>query len=538
MTKDEIKERAEEYVAIYLKCKYSFNYFCANYVMIEVPGENILLKPYEPQSKLIDMINKLHYILVLKSRQIGISTIMQAYITWLCVFYDNVVIGIISKDAPEATDFARKIMGIIDKLPVWLKPRRFTKRTERTFILSNGSRCYATPVAPNAPEKTLRGKDITFLVIDEAAFIRHLDSAWTSIVPALSTNQKAAKASKIPYGTVILSTPNKTVGIGKWFYKRYTESISGTDILKPFTIHWKDIPELAADPDWYRTQCALFGHDPRKIQQELELKFISTGGTFFDEGTLEKIQDSNVTPIARFKLFNGEVWQFEKPVEGRFYIMGVDTAPEHGTDFSAITIWDYLDMKQVWEYQGKCPVHDFVKVVKLAIAQYPGSLVIESISYGNQVVEELNRTDYCTMLYSEKRGENKIVPGLATTAKSRPLMIDALYSYITEFPEGVKSKRLAMELVGLVSKPSGRVEADIDCNDDLALATSLCFYVRKYDPPLMIAPQKILTSSFSEIMDMNDIGGSEVSSVSILRDVKNNIQDYAGFVDTLSFYKE
>ena len=324
--------------------------------------------------------------------------------------------------------------------------------------------------------------------------------------------------------------------MGKWFYKRYCESISGTDIMKPFVIHWKDVEELAGDPLWYDTQCKLFGDDPRKIQQELELKFLNTGGSFFEEVTLEKVQDSCIEPIEKFKLFNGEVWKFKEPVGGRHYIIGVDTAPEHGNDYSAIVIWDYTDLVQVWEYQGKCPVMDFIKVVKLACAQYPGTVVIESNSYGNQVVEEIYRSEFTTMIYKEKRGDNKILPGLATTAKTRPLMIDSLYSYITQFPEGVNSKRLALELVGLRSKTSGRVEADVDCNDDIALATCLCFYVRKYDPPLMLEPQKLMSTEFNTILGLNDVHVTDVTSGGIMRHVKDNIETHGGFVDVLSFY--
>jgi len=76
-----------------------------------------------------------------------------------------------------------------------------------------------SPVNPNAPDKTLRGKALTFLVIDEAAFVHHIDTAWTSLVPALSTSQMQARKANVPYGTVVLSTPNKTVGIGEWYFR-------------------------------------------------------------------------------------------------------------------------------------------------------------------------------------------------------------------------------------------------------------------------------------------------------------------------------
>jgi hypothetical protein len=542
----QLKTLANQYVAEFLKCRASFNYFCTNYVYLELPGKDVLFTPYQKQVELIDTINKDKYVLVLKSRQIGISTVVQAYAGWLTMFYDNVVIGIISKDGAEATDFARVVRGIIEKLPDWMKPpggllgRGFAKRTERSFILTNGSKVYASPVNPNAPDKTLRGKAITFLVIDEAAFVHHISTAWTSMVPALSTNQMQAKKAGIPFGTIVLSTPNKTVGIGQWYFERYMKSISNDDIFKPFVIHWKMIPELAKDPDWYQTQCALFDYDSRRIAQELELKFLPTEGSFFEAETVEVMQGSCIEPIEKIKVFNGMIWKFQQAIPEKYYLIGVDTAPEHGHDKSAITVWDYETLEQVWEYQGKCKVLDFVKVVKVAATEYPGSIIVESNSYGNQVVEHLYASEYSHMLYKEKRGVNTYVPGLSTNAKTRPLMIDALYSYMTQYPESVKSQRLALELTGLVSKPSGKVEADTGCTDDIALSAALCMYVRKYDPPMMIDTKRFgtLSGEMSDIMNMNnDISIREFNDKTIMAHVKHNYNEAKGFIDTLRFFK-
>ncbi len=542
----EIQGMADEYVGEFLKCKSDFDYFCRNYVLIEIPGKDVHLKPYRKQVELINLIEKKRYVLVLKSRQIGISTIIQAYSAWLTVFYDNAVIGIISKDGKEATDFARAIRGMVEKLPEWMKPpkgplgRGFAKRTEQSFILTNGSKVYASPVNPNAPDKTLRGKAITFLVIDEAAFVHHVDTAWTSLVPALSTNQMQAKKAQVPYGTVVLSTPNKTIGVGEWYFKRYSKAVSRLDIFEPFVIHWKMIPELADDPDWYDTQCRLFDHDRRKIAQELELKFLPAEGSFFEPETVEKVQNAVMKPTERLRLFNGEMWRFKNPIPGRYYIMGVDTAPEHGEDKSAVTVWDYETLEQVAEYQGKCKVLDYVKVVKVLATQYPGMIVVESNSYGNQVVEQLNASEFSFMIYKEKRGKQTVLPGLSTNTKTRPLMIDALYSYITQFPECVNSERLALELTGLVTKTNGKVEADTGCHDDLALATSCVFYVRKYDPPMMIDTQEYSTfsSEMSSIIAGNARVDSEFSNDGVMRHVKEHIGEMGGFVDILSMYEQ
>jgi hypothetical protein len=545
-----LKQLANEYITEFLKCKSDFIYFAKTYVYLELPGGDRKFRPYKKQLELVHLVEKTRYALVLKSRQIGISTIIQVYVAWLVTFFDNAVIGIISKDGKEATDFARAIRGMVEKLPDWMKPPKgimgkgFAKRTEQSFILTNGSKVYASPVNPNAPEKTLRGKALTFLVIDEAAFIHHIDTAWTSLVPALSTNQKAAKKYNIPYGTVVLSTPNKTMGVGQWYFEKYIKAVSKDDIFEPFVIHWKMIPELAQDPDWYNTQCRLFGNDHRKIAQELDLKFLPSEGSFFEADTVEKMQDGIKQPMQVLKLFGGEIWRFTEPIKTKTYIIGVDTAPEHGSDKSAITIWDYETLEQVWEYQGKCKVLDFVKVVKVAASEYPGILVVESNSYGNQVVEYMNASEYSFMLYKEKRGVNTIVPGLSTNMRTRPLMIDALYSYMSQFPNSVKSERLVLELTGLVAKGE-KVEADKGCHDDLAMSAALCFYVRKYDPPLLLDSPKYenISREMLDIVAMNmeeevTVGFNNKDIASYARKLIENQNKESNFIDTLQFFRE
>lgn len=533
-----------EQVNEFIKCKNSFEYFVRNYILIELPGGDKLMNPYQKQIELVKFIEENKYVLVLKSRQIGISTITQAYCCWLCTFFKNVAIGIISKDGPEATTFARKIVSMLDKLPKWFSIK-YKKKSEQSFILKSGCKCFATPVN-KYPEKTLRGKDITLLVIDEAAFAENLDKAWTSLVPSLSTNQMTAKRNNIPYGTIILSTPNKTVGVGKWFYDKYKSAVSNENIIKYFEIHWKQIPELAGDPDWYKIQCELLDHNISKISQELELKFVSTEGTFLPDNICRLIQENtkNIKPIKIINLFGGEIWVFKEAQPGKFYLIGVDSATAYGGDKSTIVVFEYESLEQVWEYQTKCKVIDFCKSVQFACACYKnGVLIVENNSVGNQVVETLERSDYFSMLYKETKGQ-KITPGLNLNAKTRPLVIDSLYTYITQFPELVKSKRLALELIGLTEK-NNKVEADKGLRDDLALASAFCFYVRRYDPPLSIELRTDIekyTQDFTTALQLNDIVKNTDNS-SILKHIKRKIEEdtrsgQSVFFDTYKMFIE
>lgn len=540
------KDIIHGYIIEWLKCKNNFEYFCTNYIYLEIPGGDVKINPYDKQKELIKIIEKDKHVIVLKSRQTGISTIIQSYCAWLTVFYNNVVVGVVSKDGPEATSFARIIRGFIEKLPTWMKPKGgsqgkgFAKKTEQSFILTNGSKVFSAAVNPIQPDKTLRGKALTFLIIDEAAYVSRVDDAWTGIVPALSTNQSLARKANVPYGTLILSTPNKTVGVGQFYYQKYLSAVNKGDILKPFIIHWKQIPELADDPLWYETQCRLFNNDPRKIAQELELKFLPAEGSFLPAEVVEKIQNAKKDPIKTIKMFNGEAWVFKSPSKEGYYLVAVDSASEHGTDRAAITVWDYETFELCWEYNGKCKVKNLLNIVKLAIHLYPGLLVIENNSYGDHLIEELEDTDYGQFLYTpkDKQGNKKYHRGLNNNSQTRPLMIESLYSFASEFPHLIVSERLGLELTGLVMKKGGRVEGDSGCFDDIALSMSMATYVKKYDPPLMI--EKMNTGStlshFKDIIGMNEDDDNNFKNV-IINKIQGNINsEQMGIVNIMDMY--
>ena len=248
-------------------------------------------------------------------------------------------------------------------------------------------------------------------------------------------------------------------------------------------------------------------------------------------------------PNQVFKLFNGEIWKYQDPIPGKFYITGVDTASEYGHDMSAITVWDYETLDEVWEYNGKLPVTDFCKVVNYVCGEYSNSIVVvENNSLGNQVAESLDFSPYSHMLYKERRGD-KFIRGVSTNAKTRPLMIDAMYSYVTQYPNMVKSKRLALELVGLVTKASGKVEGDDGWRDDLALTLAFAMYVRKYDPPLMLSYEKQTDGMFEKIVGMNYDGffegadTNEELNARVIRQIKTDMDEAPiNYFNVLDFY--
>jgi hypothetical protein len=283
----------------------------------------------------------------------------------------------------------------------------------------------------------------------------------------------------------------------------------------PHKIHWSQVKAFRDDPNWYKTQCAILHHNHAKIQQELEMKFLASTNSFFDAETVEKLNEVPQEPVARMRLEGFDLKLWERPNPDMFAMISIDVASASGKDNSVIQILDFVTFTQVGEYVGKLRVDDFCKVIETVNRIFSRNvLVVENNSYGNQVVEYLTRARASTNIYKQRiknveyAAHSRYRYGLSTNVQTRPLIIDSLYTYVKENPGLVRSKHLALELIGLEEKISGknvRVEAGRGGHDDAAMALGFASYVRMYDPPLnvsTVASQQIVEDIYSTI-DMN-----------------------------------
>lgn len=479
--------------------------FIEECVKIPSVGGSEFVKLYEPQKRIIRSFFKDHNLILLKTRQVGMSTLTQIIITYIFTFYENCVVGIISRDGAESTDFCRKVQYMIDELPDDIRPE-YKNKVVQYFVLKNGCQLHTSAVSAANPGAVFRSKTITFLVIDEAAHVRYIDEAWTGIASTLSKSHKVAARRRVPYGTIILSTPNRTQGIGKWFFEMWRDSNSGAAIdngdntitgFVPHTIHWKEIPDFANDPEWYEEQCRKL-RTPAKIAQELEMKFIDADNALFDENIQMKLQscvsakhNPKQVPIPNLAPGKGELWKFREPNRIHLHLIGVDCAGQTGQDKCAIEVIEYETMNQVLEFHGKLDPKEFVDVLRYVCALVPNNYIIVDATggYGQTVCYDLlYDNSYHYNLFGEYKNSGLATPfepGLKITSRNRSLIIEALFHYVSEDPELILSPRLSMELLTLVEIKSGKVVADVNSHDDLALAYAYCCYIRKYKAELV-----------------------------------------------------
>ena len=512
-----------------IKCKNDIIYFIEHYCKIPTPGGSEVMKLYEPQKAAIQTMVNDHYIVTLKSRQVGMSCLSQCYCTWCNTFYENVVTGILSRSGDEASDFNRKVTNMIDELPEWMRPK-YVKRTEQTFILENGCQSFSTGVNPANPSSVFRGKSLSCLIIDEAAFISGIQDAFTSCGPSLVKAQQSARECGNPYCTFIISTPNKTSGMGKFYFDMWSKANNGVSIYKPVILKWNMIKEFASDPNWYKTQCEILNNVEWRIAQELNCEFIQGGNSFLPAKTIKALQNCEQDPITEVNLDGAILKIWEQPKEDKFYLIGIDTASAYGSDSSTIEVIDYVECKQVAELRTKSRVDEFCPVVAKVAKIYANNIIIpECNSFGNQVCEYLTKKDsegnynlYQTKtknptLNTQIKNKIKYRYGIYTNPLNRPLIIDALYTCITEDPSCIRSRQAILELIGLITDNSGKIQAEQGEHDDLSMALAFCFYVRQYDPPTglksIIGSKDAIEDSMEIIGWNNDSNGFDTSAL-------------------------
>ena len=88
--------------------------------------------------------------IILKSRQLGISTLTAAYAVWLAIFYKDKNILVIATKLSVAMNFIKKVKVALRSLPRWLSLPELTSNNKQSVEFSNGSSIKAIPTSDDA----------------------------------------------------------------------------------------------------------------------------------------------------------------------------------------------------------------------------------------------------------------------------------------------------------------------------------------------------------------------------------------------------
>ena len=542
----------------WIKCKSNPLYYIYNYCHISEVGSQIKVTPEMVHPKIrrtVRCLYRYHNAILMASRQLGKSTFASWILNWCITFYPGIKAAIFNFKKDSALENLEKVKFNFYNMPEWMqigKPAQKKKDLKTYFELLTGSKISLHyPSTIFDPSTMARSLTLPVLYIDEAAFISHMDEIYTSAQPTISTAREQAKKNSYPYFLFISSTPNGVEGDGEFFHDLWKNCIDSEEMFKTdlttgledwvdnaddiynsddtknsfigIKYHWSEHPDR--DDEWYKEQCRQLNHNTRRINQELNLKFVGSTSCIFDDDIIEQFE---AKPAVYNKIFSEgcKMSFFTHPEEldkTDYYLIGVDTASGSSglAAYNAIEVYSYKKFEQIAEANFKLghllKYGEIIDSIFRYFKYYIGDriiLCIENNSIGKAPIEYLldfiSDINYTKFIYKEK---NKNDFGINTNGQTKELMTSLAYDFIKNNPKIIKSQRLISQLSTIERNSRGQIKGQHF--SDMFMATSFTAYVKK-QTSLDILPQLDFTSKqyekktkneISLLMSMNNIKG-------------------------------
>lgn len=501
--------------------------FCANYA----------------QKKFNDIIDenakngKPHRYIILKARQLGMSTFTEGYIFHDTATRELVNSLIIAHEEKATTNLFNMSKLFYEELPMPLKPMtKYANSKELIFenptndvaqkLENPGLRSKIT-LATAGTSDTARSGTFHNVHVSELAFFPNPQNTMTALLQCVPDE---------PNTFVCLeSTAN---GIGGYFYDMWNDAVAGKNDFTPIFFPWfddsnystefeddiireefiKEVEVLRPDEngnmlhtdEWLlkeqfsltyeqlywrkKTIANKCGGDIDMFKQEYpatpDEAFISSGRPKFNLKAVKEYELACCEPkftgeivgtSQHSKLIESEkgalkIWIFPEK-NGKYYI-GADVAEglEKG-DYSVAEIVDE-NLNVCAKYRGHIDPDLFGEyLVKLGYLYNSAYIAVEKNNHGLTTLKSMLRQDYYNIFYTKQYDKvNDTMTkkiGWTTTSKTKPYAIDKLAEYIREHFFGLWDLDVVQELYTYVIDDKGRTNAQEGKHDDCVMALAI-----------------------------------------------------------------
>ena len=389
-------EWTEDMVQEFVKCARDPIYFAEKYIQIvHVDHGLIPIECYDYQKEIIEKTTNNRRVCVVTSRQAGKTTTAVCLILHYILFNDHKLVALLANKGDAAREILDRIKTAYEALPKWLQ-QGVIEWNKGSVEFENGSKIIAAATSSSA----IRGKSVSFLYIDETAFVENWDEFFASVFPTISSGT----STKI----LLTSTPN---GLNH-FYKTCEGAKAKKNGYEFVQVMWTDVP--GRDQKWYDETLAAMDFDTEKFAQEMECEFLGSSGTLIAGWKLKQLVYKEAVKEV------GGIIVYEEPKSEGNYVIVVDVSRGKGLDYSAFQVIDISQMPyvQVGAYRNNMitPV-DYAAAVHAAAKYFnDANILVEVNDIGEQVSSIIfEEYEYENMLLTENNGREgkRLLSGVA-----------------------------------------------------------------------------------------------------------------------------
>ncbi len=480
-------------------------------------------------------------IIILKSRQMGFSTLTEALIYHRTATRKNVSSFIITHKDEATANLFRMSKLYQEKNPVrpmlknsnakeliFENPTKNAREKERKPGLRSRIKC-----ATAGGQGVGRSDTLTNVHASELAF-------WPGdIAETLSGLMQAVPNT--PESLVIIES---TANGFNFFKKLWDDAAAGLNDFVPFFAAWYEMDEyrmpyhgeeltteetelkaafgLDNEQIMWRRWCIRnnCGGDLEKFHQEYpttpEEAFIATGAAVFDRAAVllrmaaveqESVQDggaacrqyprrgrftykekaAGLNHILIWDSFfaeneRGEVLLFREPEAGKPYTIGGDTAGE-GSDYFTAQVIDNITGEQVARLRWQdCDEDEYSKQVYCLGMYYNTALVALEVNFSThpqKVLEYLRYPRlYVREVFDTYTGKFRQSYGFRTDSITRPVLVAKLVEFMRDNIGSIHDRDTLAEALTFIRNEKGRAEAEINEHDDLLLGLGIALMAR------------------------------------------------------------
>ena len=494
----------------------SFYLFCRNNLYIlDKDGNLVRFNPNTIQREIIDYVllclkeGRPIRLIILKARQEGVSTVVEALVYWWTSTHKNVRSKIVAHEMDASTNLYNMFKRYYDNSNIIFKPEtKYETKKDLTFDNTEGTGL-GSQIDVDSAENAEAGRSqtIQWLHGSEVAMWRDGSKLVAGLMQAVPMRPNTA--------IFLESTAN---GIGDFFHTTWEAAVAGNSVFKPFFFPWFAHEEYQLDvkeikhrtPEelelkriynltdgqlaWRREKMKEFSDDPARFAQEYPANateaFLASGRPRFNlhaltrmekkctDGqqvdVLEKDGEISLKPLvgAPFR-----VWK--QPQDGHKYVIGADVAEGVGGDFSVATIMDIDQQETAARWRGDVEPSEFGDILEQLGRLYNNALIACEINnHGLTTVQRLRDLRYSN-LYRRERGletrfeEMNGFVGWKKTRQTKPLMINDLSEAIFKGKIHDPDRIFIRECMSYVIDDRGRTNAQEGAHDDTVIATAI-----------------------------------------------------------------